>query len=95
MGKVIQATIIVEVPYSNELMNYGDKLDKELRKVIDNTDFLNCKVVAGDNLHNKLPVIRQKDEYPDRARPDGFIFNDVKQGRMKGMYIPEHTEDET
>jgi len=45
--KTIQATIVVEVPYSNEYMNYGDKLDKELRRVIDKTPFLNCKVVAG------------------------------------------------
>ena len=48
--KTIQATIVVEVPYSNEYMNYGDKLDKELRRVIDKTPFLNCKVVAGKNL---------------------------------------------
>ena len=41
MPKTIRATITVEVPYSNELMNYGDKLDKQLRAVIDNTKFLN------------------------------------------------------
>ena len=28
MDKIIRATITVEVPYSNELMNYGDKLNK-------------------------------------------------------------------
>tara|TARA_B100001093_G_scaffold498112_1_gene545834 strand:+ start:389 stop:580 length:192 start_codon:yes stop_codon:yes gene_type:complete len=61
--KTIQATIVVEVPYSNELMNYGDKLDKELRRVIDKTSFLNCKVVAGNNIDNNgLPVIRDTDE---------------------------------
>lgn len=61
--KTIQATIVVEVPYSKEYMNYGDKLDAELRRVIDKTSFLNCKIVAGDNLDsNGLPVIRDTDE---------------------------------
>jgi len=51
------------VPYSNEYMNYGDKLDKELRRVIDKTPYLNCKVVAGENLDsNGLAVIRDTDE---------------------------------
>ena len=95
MAKVIQATIVVEVPYSNELMNNCTDLDKELRKVIDNSPYLDCKVVAGDNISNKLPVIRDIDKYSDRARPDGFIFNDVKKQQLTGMYIPEHKEDET
>ena len=61
--KTIQATIVVEVPYSNEYMNYGDKLDKELRRVIDKTPFLNCKVVAGENLDsNGMAIIRDTDE---------------------------------
>jgi hypothetical protein len=61
--KTIQATIVVEVPYSNDLMNYGDNLDKELRRVIDKTPYLSCKVVAGENLDsNGLPVIRDTDE---------------------------------
>ncbi len=61
--KTIQATIVVEVPYSNELMNYGDKLDKELRRVIDKTPYLSCKLVAGKNLDsNGLPIIRDTDE---------------------------------
>ena len=48
MDKVIRATIHVEVPYSNELLNYGDKLDAELKRVIANAPFLNCKVTAGN-----------------------------------------------
>ena len=61
--KTIQATIVIEIPYSNEYMNYGHKLDAELRRVIDKTPFLNCKIVAGDNLDsNGLPVIRDTDE---------------------------------
>ena len=61
--KTIRATITVELPYSNKTMNYGDVLDKELRRVIDNTKFLNCKVVAGTNLSSDgLPVIRDTNE---------------------------------
>lgn len=58
MPKTIRATITVEVPYSNELMNYGDKLDKQLRAVIDNTKFLNCKLEAGEHTDNTMPIIR-------------------------------------
>ena len=54
MAKVIQATIVVEVPYSNELMNNCTDLDKELRKVIDNSPYLDCKVIAGD-----LPYVHE------------------------------------
>jgi hypothetical protein len=56
--KTIRATITVEVPYSNELMNYGKELDKELRKVIDSTEFLNCKIQAGEHTDNTMPIIR-------------------------------------
>ena len=96
MPKTIRATITVEVPYSNELMNNGTMLDKELRKVIDKTPFLNCKIQAGGNISNKLPVIKDEfvDEYPDRARPDGFEFNKI-QDNLRGMYIPEYKTDET
>ena len=58
MEKIIRATITVEVPYSNELMNYGDKFDKELRRVIDKTPYLNCKVEAGELEPTTMPVIK-------------------------------------
>ena len=61
MAKVIRATIQIEVPYSNEFMNYGDKLDKELRRVTDNTDYLSCKVEAGNLEPNGNPTIRDKE----------------------------------
>ena len=83
MDKVIRATIQIEVPYSNELMNYGTKLDKELRKVIDNTPFLNCHLEAGSLQPNGNPTIRSKEKWINRDR-----------ATMKGMYIPEH-KDET
>ena len=58
MDKVIRATITVEVPYSNELLNYGDKLDAELKRVIANSSFLNCSITAG-NLEPTAPVIKE------------------------------------
>ncbi len=64
MKKTIRATITVEVPYSNEYMNYGNKLDKEIRRVIDKTPFLNCHITAGDHERstNSLPIIRDTNE---------------------------------
>jgi hypothetical protein len=56
--KKIRATITVEVPYSNELLNYGYKLDKALREVIDRTEHISCSVVAGELAPSKEPVIR-------------------------------------
>ena len=60
--KTIRATIQIEVPYTNELMNYGSKLDKELRKVIDNASYINCKLEAGNLEPNGNPTLRLKDE---------------------------------
>ena len=60
--KKIRATIQIEVPYTNELMNYGSKLDKELRKVIDNASYINCKLEAGNLEPNGNPTLRLKDE---------------------------------
>lgn len=56
--KIIRATITVEVPYDNELMNYGSKLDQELRKVIDRTKHLSCSLQAGELEPSTEPVIR-------------------------------------
>lgn len=60
--KTIRATIQVEVPYTNELMNYGSKLDDEIRKVIDNASYLSCKVEAGELEPNGMPTLRLKNE---------------------------------
>ena len=67
--KTIRATITIEVPYSNEFMNYGHKLDKELRRVIDKTSYLSCHIVAGDNLNIKdgMPVIRDEDDLVEQT----------------------------
>jgi len=62
MEKVIRATIQVEVPYTNELMNYGSKLDIEIRKVIDNASYINCKLEAGNLVPNGNPTLKLKDE---------------------------------
>jgi len=62
MDKIIRATITVEVPYDNELLNYGSKLDQKLREVIDRTKYLSCSVQAGDLAHSKRPVIKDLNE---------------------------------
>ena len=46
--KTIRATITVEVPYSNELINYGDKLNKKLKQVIADTDYIPHQTEAGE-----------------------------------------------
>lgn len=63
--RTIRATITIEVPYKNEYMNYGDKLDNELRRVIDKTKFLSCHVVAGEqsDIQDGMPVIRDDEGF--------------------------------
>ena len=60
--KIIRATITVEDPYSNELMNYGDKLNDKLKQVIADTDFISHETQAGDLQPCTRPVIRVTDE---------------------------------
>ena len=55
--KTIRATIKVEIPYSNDLLNNGALLDKELRKVIDRTEHISCDVRAG-YLDSDAPVLK-------------------------------------
>lgn len=58
--KKIRAYIVVELPYSNELLNYGDKLNKKIKQVIADTKFVQCKVTAGNNFEdNSIPVIKE------------------------------------
>ncbi len=61
MDKVIRATITVEVPYSNEFLNYGDKFDKKLKEIL-NQQFICCKVEAGNLEPNGMPVLKEKYE---------------------------------
>lgn len=60
MDKVIRATITVEVPYNSELMNYGDKLNKKLKQIIADTDYIPHETQAGELEPCKRPVIREK-----------------------------------
>ena len=60
MDKVIRATITVEVPYSSELMNYGDKLNKKLKQVIADTDFIPHQTEAGELKPCTRPVVRDE-----------------------------------
>ena len=58
--KKIRANIVVELPYSNELLHYGDKLNKKIKQVIADTKFVQCKVTAGNNFEdNSIPVIKE------------------------------------
>ena len=60
MARTIRATITVEMPYSNDLLLYGDKLDAKLRDIINNADFIPCKITAGELDYSKRPVIRDE-----------------------------------
>jgi len=60
MDKIIRATITVEVPYSNELMNYGDKLNKKLKQVIAEIDYIPHETQAGNLEPTTRPVIRDE-----------------------------------
>tara|TARA_Y100000389_G_C16946374_1_gene264348 strand:- start:75 stop:260 length:186 start_codon:yes stop_codon:yes gene_type:complete len=58
--KKIRANIVVELPYSNELLNYGDKLNEKIKQVIADTKFVQCKITAGTNFEdNSIPVIKE------------------------------------
>lgn len=59
MDKIIRATITIEVPYDNELLNYGSKLDQKLREVIDRTKHLSCSVQAGNLEPSTEPVLER------------------------------------
>lgn len=60
--KIIRATITVEVPYENELMNYGHKLNAKLKEAINNADYIPCEIEAGNLNHSKRPVIKYETE---------------------------------
>jgi len=62
MDKIIRATITVEVPYKNEYMNYGDVLNKKIKQIIADTDYISCGVEAGELEPSKEPVLREKHE---------------------------------
>jgi hypothetical protein len=58
MAKIIRATITVEVPYESELMNYGDKLNKKLKQIIADTDYIPHQTEAGELEPCQKPVVR-------------------------------------
>lgn len=58
MAKTIRATITVEVPYESELMNYGDKLNKKLKQIIADTDYIPHQTESGELEPCKRPVVR-------------------------------------
>lgn len=56
-NRTIRVTLTIDLPYDNELLNYGKKLDSKLREVINNTEHLCCSVQAGYLEFSKEPVI--------------------------------------
>ena len=60
MNKIIRATITVEVPYDNELLNYGYKLSDKLKQVVADVDFVSCSVCSGNLKPSKEPTIKAK-----------------------------------
>jgi len=50
--KKIRATIVVDLPYDNELLNYGYKLRKEILDVLG--DNFACAVHTGDDLPKNI-----------------------------------------
>ena len=60
MDKTIRATITVEVPYSNELLNDGNKLNEKLKQIIADTDYIPHETQAGNLEPTTRPVIKEK-----------------------------------
>lgn len=58
--KIIRATITVEVPYSNELLNDGSKLNAKIKEVLNNADFIPHETQAGDLEPCKRPVLKDE-----------------------------------
>lgn len=58
--KKIRATIVVDMPYDNELMNYGNKLNDKIKTIL-NQQYICCQVEAG-YLRNDIgiPIITEK-----------------------------------
>ena len=59
-SKTILVTVAVELPYSNELLNYNDKLNSAVLDVIGDGKFA-CSVVAGNNLTSEHPINKRKE----------------------------------
>ena len=60
MDKLIRATITVEVPYNNELLNDGRKLNEKLKQIIADTDYIPHETQAGELEPCQRPVIRHE-----------------------------------
>ncbi len=56
--EIIRATINIEIPYRNDYMNYNEMLNKKLKQVIADADFIPCKVKAGELEPCREPVLR-------------------------------------
>ena len=63
----IRATINVELEYDNELLNHGHKLQKELKRVL-TSNYICCKIAAGELDNCKDPVIDDTNQYSTDRR---------------------------
>ena len=60
MTKSIIVTVAVQLPYSNELLNYNDKLNDAVLDVLKDGKFA-CSVVAGNDLTSEHPINKRKE----------------------------------
>jgi hypothetical protein len=61
MAKIIRATVTIELPYRNDLMNYGSKFSDKLKQIIADADFVPSTVHAGELEPCKSPVLKDRD----------------------------------
>ena len=59
MDKTIRATITVEIPYENKYLNYGDVLNKKIKQIIADADYVPCSVQAGNLEPSTEPVVKE------------------------------------
>tara|TARA_Y100001972_G_scaffold124918_1_gene175112 strand:- start:1669 stop:1872 length:204 start_codon:yes stop_codon:yes gene_type:complete len=56
---IIRATINIEIPFRHDYMNYNEMLNKKLKQVIADADFIPCKVIAGELEPCGGPILRE------------------------------------
>ena len=61
MAKIIRATVTIEVPYRNDLMNYNELFSNKLKQIVADADFVPCSIHAGELEPCKSPVLKDKD----------------------------------
>ena len=65
--KKIRATITVDLPYDDELLTHGGKLDAELKRVL-TSNFISCTIQSGELEASREPVIYDKNQHSTDRR---------------------------